>query len=252
MANLNQQTGQITANGQTILQTNVDTVRTFVFDVSGTFVATAQVQTSIDGTNWRNVTSSTAILNLNTGAFLPSGNITAAGLYAIDVSAVLLVRIISTAYTSGTANFVSIVTVNGNMQPSAASVAATVSGTVTANQGTLLTGTTYNLVTAATTNAASVKSTAGNLFELTISNPTATAAYVKLYNKASAPTVGTDVPVLTIPVPATAAGVGTVTLNLGILGKRFATGIALAVTGAAVATDTTATVAGIQINGTYI
>lgn len=256
MANLNQQTGQITANGQTILQTNADTVRTFVFDVSGTFVATAQVQTSIDGTNWRNVTSSTAVLNLSTGAFVSSGNITAAGLYAIDVSAVSLVRIISTAYTSGTANFVSIVTVNGNMQPSAASVAvtgtATVSGTVTANQGTLLTGTTYNLVTAATTNAASVKSTAGNLFELTISNPTATAAYVKLYNKASAPTVGTDVPVLTIPVPATAAGVGTVTLNLGILGKRFATGIAIAVTGAAVATDTTATVAGIQINGTYI
>ena len=39
------------------------------------------------------------------------------------------------------------------------------------------------------------------MYVLTASNPTATAAYLKLYNKASAPTVGTDVPVLTITLP---------------------------------------------------
>lgn len=127
-----------------------------------------------------------------------------------------------------------------------------VTGTVTANWGTLTTGTTYNVVTAASTNAAAVKASAGSIYEITISNTTATAAYVKLYNKTTAPTVGTDIPVLTIPVPASAANAGTVNMSFGLVGKRFATGIAIAVTAAAAATDTASTVAGIQINATYI
>ena len=114
------------------------------------------------------------------------------------------------------------------------------------------TGTALSLVTAATTNAASVKTSAGRVYELTVSNPTATAAYVKLYDKASAPVVGTDVPIVTIPVPASAAGVGTVAFDFGTIGKSFSTGIALAVTAAAIATDATASVAGIQVHGTYI
>lgn len=124
-----------------------------------------------------------------------------------------------------------------------------ISGTVTATPAT---GTPYSLTTAASTNAAAIKASAGTLFELTVSNPTATAAYLKLYNKATAPTVGTDVPVLTVTVPATSATAPPVVLNLGAIGKRFSTGIAIAVTAAAIATDTAATVAGIQIHGTYI
>jgi len=120
-----------------------------------------------------------------------------------------------------------------------------VSGTVTT---TAPTGTAYSVTTAASTNAAVVKGSAGSLYDLTLSNPTATAAYVKLYNKATAPTVGTDVPVLTIPVPASSC----IPVTLGAIGKRFATGIGIAVTAAAVATDTGVTVAGIQIHGTYI
>lgn len=128
-----------------------------------------------------------------------------------------------------------------------ASATQTVSGTITAN---VVPGTSsqYALTTAASTNAASVKASGGVLCELTVSNVTATAAFVKLYNKASAPTVGTDVPVVTIPCPANAI----TAVPLGGFGKRFSTGIALAVTAAAAATDTAATVAGIQIHGTYV
>jgi len=107
---------------------------------------------------------------------------------------------------------------------------------------------TLNVVTAATTNATSVKTSAGSLFEVTISNVTAATIYVKLFNKASAPTVGTDVPVVTIPVAAGA----TANLGFGQVGKRFATGIALAVTAASAATDTTVVTAGAQIHGSYI
>jgi hypothetical protein len=113
-------------------------------------------------------------------------------------------------------------------------------------------GTTYNLVTTASNNLAFMKGSAGNLYEITVSNPTATPAYIKLYNKATAPVVASDVPVMTIAIPATAAGVGEKSFNFGSIGKRFATGIAIAVVGAAVATDATNTVAGIQVNATYI
>lgn len=125
------------------------------------------------------------------------------------------------------------------------SVSLTTSTAVTATPAT---ATTYNAVTTASTNAAVVKGSAGHLFELTLSNPTATPVYVKLYNKATAPTVGTDVPVLTVPVAANS----TVPLSFGTLGKRFATGIGIAATGAIGATDTTNAVAGVQINGSYI
>jgi hypothetical protein len=113
-------------------------------------------------------------------------------------------------------------------------------------------GTKYNLVTAATTNAAVIKATAGNMYHILISNPTATAAFVKLYDKATAPTVGTDVPVVTIPIGAAGTANAFVAVPLSYPGQRFTAGIGIAVTAAAVATDTAVTVAGIQIAATYV
>ena len=128
--------------------------------------------------------------------------------------------------------------------------AVSISGTptVTANEGTPNAGTPYSLVSAATTNAQFMKASAGNLFELSLFNVTAATVYLKLYNKASAPTVGTDVPIMTIPVAAGALYAA----EFGRLGKRFGTGIALAITGAAVATDTTVVAAGAQLAATYV
>lgn len=242
LANTQQRVTNITASAMTTPALNVSEYRTLVVDVSGTFVATVQVQSSINGTTWRNIIGSTSIINLSTGAYLTSGNITAAGLYAIDISSFQYVRLISTAYTSGTMVLEYNSATTGNLNP------AGVSGTVTANQGTLASGTAISVVSAATTNASNQKSTAGNLFEVTASNPTATAAYLKFYNKATAPTVGTDVPVMTIPVAANSF----VSYVPGGQGKRFTLGIGMAVTGAITASDTTASVAGVQVHGTYI
>jgi hypothetical protein len=96
-----------------------------------------------------------------------------------------------------------------------------------------------NINSAASTNATSVKGSAGTLYGITCSNGGAAAAFVKLYNKATAPTVGTDTPVLTIPIPAS----GVTTLNLGELGHRFSTGIALAITNLVADSDATAVAA---------
>lgn len=95
------------------------------------------------------------------------------------------------------------------------------------------------VISAATTNATSVKASAGQVYGWVLCNNAASAKFVKLYNKASAPTVGTDIPVMTIAVPANQ----TVLIELKN-GIKFATGIALAITGAYADADTTATAAG--------
>lgn len=58
--------------------------------------------------------------------------------------------------------------------------------------------TTFKQVSAATTNAASIKGSAAKLYSAIANNQNAAVRYLKLYNKATAPTVGTDVPVLTL------------------------------------------------------
>ena len=110
-------------------------------------------------------------------------------------------------------------------------------------------GVAFFLNSAATTNATLVRNQATNLYEVTISNLSASARYVKFYNKASSPTVGTDVPILTIKVAADSV----VSLNFGPLGKRFALGLGYAITGAVGIADTTAVGAGeVQVSGTRL
>ncbi len=55
-------------------------------------------------------------------------------------------------------------------------------------------GTGFRKLSAASTNATSLKASAGTLFALYAVNLNAAMRYVKFYDKASAPTVGTDVP----------------------------------------------------------
>ena len=90
------------------------------------------------------------------------------------------------------------------------------------------------LLSAASTNATSVKASAGQVYGFYLYDSATYTVFLKLYNKASAPTVGTDTPVMTIPVP---AGGGAVADFDG--GIAFGTGIAFAVTKLIADTDTT-------------
>lgn len=102
---------------------------------------------------------------------------------------------------------------------------------------------------AASTNATSIKASAGTVFSVVCSNTGAAAAFVKLYNLATAPTVGTSTPIITISIPAS----GTVTIDFGTFGYRFATGIALAITNLAADTDTTAVAAAqVKVLASYV
>ena len=88
-----------------------------------------------------------------------------------------------------------------------------------------------------------LSNTACTVYELTVANLTGAAIAVKLYNRSTAPQVGTDVPLLTFVVDANSTPPP---FQFGALGKRFGTGLGIAITGAAAATDTTAVAAGAQ------
>ena len=98
------------------------------------------------------------------------------------------------------------------------------------------------LISAATTNATSIKGSAGTLGFVSATNINAAARYLKFYNKATAPTVGTDVPLLVYLIPGNTAGAGT---NIGLPseGANFTTGIAFAITTGAADSDTGAVAA---------
>jgi hypothetical protein len=103
----------------------------------------------------------------------------------------------------------------------------------------------YFVNSAATTNGALILTGTSGLQAFWATNTGAAAAYVKLYNKATAPTVGTDVPEMIIPVPAAVGGVpGVAQLPIGFNGFRFALGLGIAITGGAADADTTAVAAG--------
>lgn len=81
------------------------------------------------------------------------------------------------------------------------------------------------VISAASTNATSVKASAGQVYGWYLYNAGTAPRHVKLYNKASAPTVGTDTPVETIALPGGAAA--NVFTDVGV---AYSTGIALAIT----------------------
>jgi len=82
------------------------------------------------------------------------------------------------------------------------------------------------LLSAATTNATVLKASAGKIGFLSASNANAAARYLKIYDKASAPTVGTDAPIHTFMIPA-----GSVTnISLPTHGIPCSVGVAIALT----------------------
>lgn len=91
------------------------------------------------------------------------------------------------------------------------------------------------IASAVGTNATSVKATAGAVYHIVAANMATSARFLKLYDKASAPTVGTDTPIATIFLPANGGFAELFDIPIG-----FSTGIAYAITGLVADTDTTA------------
>lgn len=95
------------------------------------------------------------------------------------------------------------------------------------------------VLSAASTNPTLVKSTSGRLYGYQLANTTAAWKFLRLYNLTVAPTVGTSVPFMVVPIPPN----GMVDIH-NTVPVAFATGISYAITGASPDLDATAVAAG--------
>lgn len=247
--NLNPLTGVATANSavEVLLGDEMDTA---AIQVMGTYTGALSIQASIDGVNFVTLGGTQALTNIATAVQVATIASAVVGIFQVDVSAFQRVRVTALAAMTGSAVVTIAAAKTNGMVGVDTPITLAAGGVVTANlvqpTTTLLP---IALNSAATTNATSQKATAGTLFEISASNQTASIKYLKLYNKASAPTVGTDVPIETIPIPAN----GDVPIEFGANGRRFTLGIAFAITGLQAIADATAVAAGdVQVAGTYI
>jgi hypothetical protein len=108
----------------------------------------------------------------------------------------------------------------------------------------------YKLISLASTNANVVKASGGNLYSIVAIGLTSSVRYLKFYNQATTPNVGTDVPVMTIPVPANTQGAGiAIPFTIGV---NFSLGIGIALTTTSADNGSTAIGAGdVIVNLTY-
>ena len=226
---------------------------TATIQTTGTFTGVLTVQITVDNNLWVTVSGAQTLTNAASGAQTATIASGIQGIWQLDVSGIVGVRVTALAAVTGTAT-VSIVggTGSGVMgidTPVTIAAGAAAIGTVATPAGSAI-----NFLSTASTNLTNQKASAGNLFEVTVSNPTPTPAYVKFYSKATAPVVASDLPIMTIVAPATSAtGLPSqINLNFGQIGKRFVSGISMAITGGPTATDATNAVAGVQVHGTYI
>jgi hypothetical protein len=97
---------------------------------------------------------------------------------------------------------------------------------------------TYTYIATASTNSTNVKASAGQVYSISGFNATTYNVYFKLYNKASAPTVGTDSIFWQMGIPA--GGGFTISFPTPL---TFGSGIGFGITKANTAADTTATLA---------
>lgn len=91
------------------------------------------------------------------------------------------------------------------------------------------------------TNATTVKASAGQVYNVRAFNNSANIAYLKFYNKATSPTCNSDTVVDKILIPGNTSGAGIVT-DIS-MGDAYSTGISYCVTGAFGDTDNTAVAA---------
>jgi hypothetical protein len=207
-------------------------ISTVGVQVTSPGVATISYEVSSDNINWTPVFG----VDIGSSSFPLASSTTTAGARIFPVQGFKWFRLRTSAYTSGTVTAYAITdTASIGLVPTVGGVFGT-ANTVT-NGATI-----HRLIGTASVNNTLVKASAGKLVGGQISNSTATIEYIKFYNKATAPVAGTDVPVLTLAVPANACiDLGSI---FGVYGVSFTTGIGFAVTGLSPDTDTTAITAG--------
>lgn len=240
--------GAIAAKGATVSVNDLFDMDGVMVRVSGTFTGTLVFEASDDQTSWYSIYMVRGSSAAGESSRALSGSTLES--WRANIAGWKFFRVRCSAYTSGTAT-VTISAVTLPFEPAAVqstggSVTATLAAStnLAADFASGVRTTTTNamlrqkIISAASTNATLVKSSAGRVYGWQLTNTSASTRYFKIYNKASAPTVGTDVPTDIIAIPA-----GANVDVLGPIGVAYATGIGFAITAAPADSDTTAVAA---------
>ena len=233
-----------TASPGTVLQVELDGRQSYLSDTLRATTATPNVTTR--ASRVENIPDDNLDLYLWVWSY--NGTVAPASTTTWTISFLAVERFANTPVyiqgvrAPGTANSQGMVVAGGTL-PTVTTVSTVTNVT---NAGTpTAPATPYFVNSLATTNGALILTGTSGLQSFYATNIGASAAFVKLYNKATAPTVGTDVPEMIMYVPAAVAGVpGVATLPIGFNGFRFALGLGIAITGLVADTDTTAVAAG--------
>lgn len=198
-------TGTLTALNNTV-EISCEGAGMVGVDLTGTSVQTVVFEATVDNTNWFPVNA------------LGSAGTSIASISAFPSRAAFLmpagyrkVRVRTSAFTSGsvtatlTANSATNVVTLGTSGATIGNVGI-VAGSALMGLVNLAPRTTggclmHHVVSAASNNAAVIKGSAGQIYSVHATNHTASWKFVKFYNKATAPTVGTDTPVMVLGVP---------------------------------------------------
>jgi hypothetical protein len=250
-------TGNITANSQTVSCQVDRSSNVMIRMVATTLVGhNAAFEGSLDSTNgtdgnWFGI----QVIRSNANTIeVATGVLAATPVYAWEasVNGLAYMRVRATAHTSGTAAYqiqrgsYATEPIPGAQISGTQPVNGTVTATVTAGTvNPVVPATPYILNSLASTNIALILTGSSGLQAFYATNTGAAVAFVKLYNKATAPVLASDVPAMILPIPAAVSGVpGVCTLPIGFSGFRFALGLGIAITGVVADADTTAVAAG--------
>jgi hypothetical protein len=240
MAQAGAVSGAVSANGQTVV-VPIGAYNGAVFAWWGTFAGIALAFEATYEPSLANWIAISALPAAGGSPVTALSGLNAANAYEVYAPGALALRIRATAFTSGAMNVRAIPVVM--MQDIAPAISG---GTVTVGSGSLaMAGQTASgsgglaavnrlASAAASVNATQVKASAGRLYKIYGYNAATSVRFLKLYNKASAPTVGTDAPVVTIPLSPSRE----FDIDLGVIGQSFSTGIAYGLTTGAADTDT--------------
>lgn len=112
----------------------------------------------------------------------------------------------------------------------------------------------FSYITLPSNNSTLVTGAGQNILKwIVATNPGANVNYLRLYNKATAPTCGTDVPIMRIPLLPTSATSSNGQFSMGFDDTRFPLGVGFCVTkGTGADNDATAADAGLFINLGYV
>lgn len=217
-------------NTDLIPSTDVSAYKWLSLHITGTFTATLTFQASNDNVNFVSLSLSQVNQLFSSGY---TTNTTSTNNMWIGPVTFRYFRVRATSFTSNTS-------LAGTLELYANPTALLPLAGLNTPIPTSTSGTSafFHLVSAATTNATSVKGSGGSIYNYSFGNNGTTDAYVKIFNKATAPALGTDNPQRTVYVP---KGQNvSVDLATGIF---LGTGIAIAITGAMADADATAVAA---------